>query len=316
MQQELSVEYGWELVNSILCPVSPSAFNSEMSSKNNHQLLFQKLRISLAAKKLKSFLARYHPNTRLKNIVGIFMRYDDAQYLAPYLKNVSGKSVGILYDAWEPNLPAIADYYSRLKFDYLFVTAKSSAEYLAKALQETNVRWLPESLLDENYSCLQLLDRKTDVVQFGRYFAPAHEKLKNIASANAINYLCSENTNQLLFDDDEVFLSALGEARISICYARIFSHPNLTGSTNTMTLRYLQSMMSGCILIGSTPPEMIDLFGFNPVIEVTIENMESLVLDVVNNPDKYQEASTRNHEAAKLHLWKDRAKTLLNCFEA
>ena len=46
------------------------------------------------------------------------------------------------------------------------------------------------------------------------------------------------------------------------------THPERSGPVETVTHRYFESMASKCLIIGHAPRELIDLFGYNPAIEM------------------------------------------------
>ncbi|MGW1497782.1 hypothetical protein ACWCQW_04190 [Streptomyces mirabilis] len=60
-----------------------------------------------------------------------------------------------------------------------------------------------------------------------------------------------------------------------------------------MTQRYLESMASGCLVLGQAPPELVSLMGFNPVIEIDWRDPVQQVLDILASPSGWQPAVDR-----------------------
>ncbi|WP_200382537.1 hypothetical protein [Thiococcus pfennigii] len=56
-----------------------------------------------------------------------------------------------------------------------------------------------------------------------------------------------------------------------------------------MTQRYLEAIGSGCLIVGESPQEIIDLFGFDPVIPVDWKNPVKQLFNVLKSIESYQE---------------------------
>ena len=58
-------------------------------------------------------------------------------------------------------------------------------------------------------------------------------------------------------------------------------------------LSLLESMASKCVLVGKCPPELRDLFGYNPVVEIGDARE---VVDILSNIADYQALVDRNYQ--------------------
>jgi hypothetical protein len=108
-----------------------------------------------------------------------------------------------------------------------------------------------------------------------------------------------------------LFINGLARSKVSICFPSSITHPERAGKIETMTIRYLQSMVSKNLIIGKTPEEMITLFGYNPVIEVDMEDPVSQLNEILNNYNEYTGLIEKNYSAVvKDHTWRNRWQSI------
>ena len=60
----------------------------------------------------------------------------------------------------------------------------------------------------------------------------------------------------------------------------------------------IRCMLSGCILLGRAPQELIDLIGYNPVVTVDPVFPHLQIDDILNHLNDYQEMVERNYLTA------------------
>jgi hypothetical protein len=74
-----------------------------------------------------------------------------------------------------------------------------------------------------------------------------------------------------------------------------------------MTSRYLQSMISKCLIVGHAPSEMVRLLGYNPVVEMDTGNPSAQLADLLNRYEDFTHLIERNYEEVlKNHTWASR----------
>ena len=79
-----------------------------------------------------------------------------------------------------------------------------------------------------------------------------------------------------------------------------------------MTLRYLESIAARCILVGRCPPEMKDLFGYEPVIEADESGPAGQLDAILAKPQAYAELIERNYQRMmEIATWDVRADQML-----
>jgi len=78
-----------------------------------------------------------------------------------------------------------------------------------------------------------------------------------------------------------------------------------------MTLRYLQSIVSKCLIVGSLPYDMRRLFDYNPVVEADLNNPEDQILDILRNFPDYIPLIEKNYASViAQHQWSSRMETI------
>jgi len=55
-------------------------------------------------------------------------------------------------------------------------------------------------------------------------------------------------------------------------------------------------MASKCLVLGKAPEEMIQLFGYNPVVEVNMENPAEQSIEILENYENYNELIEMNYK--------------------
>jgi len=211
-----------------------------------------------------------------------------------------------LFDAWPTYFNYILSFVNDFKIDYLFVSSKHAAESLNKLIGNNNVFWIPEGVKPGDYKFLPAANRNIDVLSFGRKYDNFHQKIVEIMTLKKVNYLFSSG-NEKLFPDKKSFTDGLSKAKISVCFPTSVTHPERAGGVETMTNRFLQSMASKCLVLGKAPEEMIQLFGYNPVVEVDMENPAEQIIEILENYENYSELIEKNYKTVvENHSWSKR----------
>jgi hypothetical protein len=267
-----------------------------------------------------------------------FGRIKPVQKALFYLRNISGKNKNLfcilmgprfpkcfpwfynngekaiyLFDAW----PGYYDYILKFVRDFsvkaVLVTSRQSADNL-NLLSGGNVfHWIPEGIDPAEYEFLPHEKKDIDVLCLGRKHEPFHRRIVTDLSENNINYLFSEAEGKQIFAGKHSFIAGLARTKISVCFPASITHPERAKGIETMTNRYLQSMASKCLVLGKAPREMIDLFGYNPVIEADFEDPSGQIIQILENFSKYRELIERNYnEVIQRHSWLSRWESVKN----
>ena len=80
---------------------------------------------------------------------------------------------------------------------------------------------------------------------------------------------------------------------------------------DTLTKRYWECMLSGVVILGRAPQELIDIIGYDPVVHLDLDNANAQILDILSHISDYQELVNRNRKSALEHGdWKLRIKQI------
>ena len=97
----------------------------------------------------------------------------------------------------------------------------------------------------------------------------------------------------------------LQNSKVVAAYTKKWTNPEQAGEIDTLTQRYWECMLSGCIMIGHAPIELVDFIGFNPVIEIDRKMPNEQLESVLDNIANFQDLVDRNREVAiKYGDWK------------
>jgi hypothetical protein len=148
---------------------------------------------------------------------------------------------------------------------------------------------VPESIDPAKFPANSWHDREIDLLAFGRSYRPYHEAIAGACRAKNINYVPSPN-----YPSSADFIHGLTNAKICICFPRSVTHPQLAGDVSTVTLRYLEAMAAGCLILGTAPAEAQKLLGYNPVVEIDWDDPVGQLASILADPHFYQWLLDRN----------------------
>lgn len=213
-----------------------------------------------------------------------------------------GEIVPMLWDCWTSTHNTLTRHLKLLNCRMCFVTSSDAAGILSERLPNVRFVHLPEGVDLNDYKEGRLLkDRDIDVYEMGRRHQYYHKLLKEGNKENAFNHIYNENGKMFLIDSFKDFAGTMSNAKIVICFPRSMTDPINNGTISTLTMRYWEAMLSRCVLIGNCPRELIDLIGYNPVIEADFVNPCAQISDILTHIDDYQERVDHNREVALKH---------------
>jgi hypothetical protein len=222
-----------------------------------------------------------------------------------------GRRVAWMFDAWPRDYEALQENVRKYRVDALFVTAKQSADRMARAIDTCEVKWCAEPLIDLGFKVKPWGERTTDVIQFGRKYDPYHARLLNDLSKSHITYLYEEEARKVIFPTKTEFVLGLANSKVSVCFPCDLTHPDRAGDVSTVTQRYFQSFASGCVVVGQTPPELIQLFGYDPVIRANLGDPAAQIEEILAVPEKYAPLVRQNLEEVRNHTTASRVESIL-----
>lgn len=229
---------------------------------------------------------------------------------APYFM-LSGRKSIYLFDAWPSDHEKIIKFINFWQIDNVFLSSSQATEMLSASVRECNFYWLPEAINPSLYRASPYAEKDIDVLQFGRKYDAYHELIRKPLERDGKVYRYEQTKGEIVFATREEFVDGLARSKVSICVPSNITHPERSGDIETMTVRYLQSMTSKCLIVGHAPKEMINLFGYNPVIEIDMKDPVNQLQFVLNNFNQYVSLIEKNYATvADNHSWHNRWKEI------
>lgn len=212
-----------------------------------------------------------------------------------------------LFDAWPESHPSIEQFIKVLQPAHVFFSsAQITQTFKAKGLP-LQFHWIPEGIDPAKYRYKPLIDRDIDVLAFGRKYDWLHERIVDGLEQAGKNYLYEKVKGQIVFQDREAFIEGLSRAKISVCIPSNITHPERSGTISTMTIRYLQSMVSKSLILGIMPGEMKELFDYTPIVEIDTRDPLGQVLNILANYEDYLPLIEKNYrQVCDQHSWDKR----------
>ena len=240
----------------------------------------------------------------------ISMGISEANRSIPYALFSSNNGL-YLFDAWPKYFPIITQIVKAYNITNLFVSSKESAEKLDNLLEKTKVHWCPEGCNPGNYRPFDFNKKDIDILQFGRKYDYWHNMVVEGFRQHDISYLYEKIKGELVFKNRSDFIDGLGRTKISICFPMNITNREISGGVSTMTYRYIQSMLSNCLIVGIKPDEMNYIFDYEPIVQVDFNNPVDQISDILKNFNDYIPLIERNYqECISKHTWVNRWKMI------
>lgn len=270
------------------------------------------IKISFAIKKIIgrfNKLAAFIPNALKRRQALIVCCGAFPNYAAwPYM--YTNEIIPIIWDCWpkyhDRLINAIRDY----KIRTLFCTSSQVIALIKLKYPKINAFWLPEGIDIKAYIHGNSLEhRPIDVLELGRLYAPLHYSLEKSLPEN-VNHRYSDK-GELLFKTFDDLTRGLADAKITICYPRCDTHPEMAGDIETLTQRYWECMLSGTLIVGRAPKELIEFCGYNPVIELKNHTADEIIY-ILNNIRDFQELCDKNRKFVEKNCsWENRISKVI-----
>lgn len=230
----------------------------------------------------------------------------DAATAARWFIRTARKSI-YLFDAWPNRHAYIRAFVKSWGIRYAFVSSSQAATRLASLCDRCSFIWVPEGVDPSRYEARPPAEKDIDVIQPGRKFELLHALIAPQLADAGKSYRYETEKGKIIFPKRKEFVAGLARSRISICVPSSITHPERAGDIETMTIRYLQSIVSKCVVLGHAPMEMVDLFGYNPVVEMDMSDPAGQLLDILRHYEDYLPLVERNFDVVtREHTWDNR----------
>lgn len=258
------------------------------------------------------FAYKFFRNKKKRQALIVTSRGEDLIYnAAPYF--IKYEIIPMLWDVWPYCWNQLIAKLVALNVKTVLVTARSVAAMLHEKLN-INAIWIPEGIdLNLYKKGKELIKRDYDIYELGRQHPKYHQVLVQMYKKKMfVGYFHNEygangKIIKLAFNRNENMIDAFSKVKIVINFPKVDTEPFLAGNVETLTQRYWEAMLSRCLMIGRAPKELIDLLGYNPVIEVDWDIPQKQLSHILSNISIYQELVNRNFkQAIKLASWEAR----------
>lgn len=217
--------------------------------------------------------------------------------------------IPMVWDCWPRYFEKMCHWIEKHRVRTAIFTSSQTAERMQVRFPKMNIMYCPEAI---DVSCYQagvpLAERSIDLLEFGR----SNGKLFRDGFPQSVRHICTNQNGVFIYNNEELY-GAMGQAKITIALPRSMTHPELAGDIETLTQRYWESMLSGMVMVGHAPKELVDLIGYNPVIELDATHGNEQILDILSHIGEYQELADRNRTAAlKYGDWSVRMQQVMS----
>lgn len=210
--------------------------------------------------------------------------------------------IPVMWDVWPAYVDPLKRFIHRNKVKVMFCTSRQQAELLAREVPGLSALWMPEGVEVSLYPLgCKLSDRKIDVLEYGRKKQVVHDEIIKSFRGGKFNIVTERIP--LVF---ETFTQYIRNSKISICFPQCDTNPLRAGNIETLTQRYWECMLSGTLVVGRAPQELIDLCGYNPVIEIE-DGVSRTIRSVLSRIEEWQWLADKNRLVAeKIAGWDNR----------
>lgn len=212
--------------------------------------------------------------------------------------NYQYEIIPFIWDCWPKYWDRLFKFIKRNDVKILFVTSSQVKNMIHEQYPNINVFWIPEGINTKKYNKGSLLiNREIDLLELGRVMPQFHQKIIQNELPHLKKHLYG-NGNQLLFPDFESLVNGLSQSKLTVCYPRCNTHPEMAGNIETLTQRYWECMLSRTLIVGKAPKELTELIGYNPVVEINVENADDQIDEILEHIASYQDFVDKNYLVA------------------
>ncbi|WP_426374572.1 hypothetical protein ACN9MI_21165 [Rhodococcoides fascians] len=224
-----------------------------------------------------------------------------------------GRPVVYAWDIWEKDVAKWIENVDRFGVELLICTSSDAKALLDSGGVGCRTFYLPEAT---DVSLYQgggpLVERTTSVLEIGRRSDFWHSAVVEGLARRGCQHLFEVSAGSLVFETRSQMLEGFKSSAVSLCLPRSMTHGDSSGKVETFTHRYLESMAAGCIVLGHAPRDLVDLFGYNPVVEVDWQDPLGQIFMLLDSlPSLQSLVDTNVIETEMRGSWRVRSKEIL-----
>ena len=172
--------------------------------------------------------------------------------------------IPLFWDCWPRFFGKVSAWMKRHHVRTAFFTSSQTAGRMRELCPDIQIYHLPEAIETNLYKeGKDLTKRKYDFLEFGRCC--------NYVDTSYLSHkicILSSRNEQSALATRAMLIDALADSKITICLPRSVNQPEIAEGIETLTQRYWECMLSRVIIIGKAPKELVDILGYNPVVDL------------------------------------------------
>lgn len=246
-------------------------------------------------------------------------------YFDTFFVGINHEIVPFVWDCWPCYFDKMERWLKRHKVRTAIFTSRQEMEVMRLRLPHINYLWCPEAINTEDYKeGKPLTERSIDLLEFGR----SNEKVLGDTSEQnfqdlkletrnlkPFHHVCTKVGDRFLFTEKQLH-NVMEDAKVTICLPRSMTHPEIAGNIETLTQRYWEAMLSRMVIVGHAPQELIDVCGYNPVVELDELPKYGGWSGIISNINEFQRLVDKNRQVAlDKGDWKVRMKVVRHWLE-
>jgi hypothetical protein len=249
------------------------------------------------------------PGLNLNKI--LFASLSGIEYIKIFQHYMFQAKLKVIYqfDTWTHDNIINENAFRSFKINLAFMSIRGASDYFNSInIPDFKAYWIPEAINSSSYRFCEYGEKNIDVLQYGRQWEWLHDQILSFCKAHKINYLHTKESGNVnrQFKDREELIDALSKTKIAICVPKTITHPEIY-DLSTVTTRYFECMSSKCLILGHAPEDLINLFGYNPVIEVDYSASQDQLKYLFDHYIDFVPLIEKNYEITKeKHQWKNR----------
>lgn len=213
--------------------------------------------------------------------------------------------VPLLWDVWPALDNRVARWLRQQRVRTCLMTCSEAMARLRRLLPGVAFHHVPEGIDETLYPAgPPLTERTIDLYTYGRL----HRDLYDFPH---------EGLRVERGGDTPTFHSRLRQARVVVALPQCDVLPERTGGQETLTQRFWECMLSGTVMVGRAPQELVTLIGYNPVLPLDRDRFATQLRDITARIADFQPLADRNRRAALHHApWLSRMAEVAEWLEA
>ena len=203
--------------------------------------------------------------------------------------------IPIIWDCWPKFIDKTCKWFEKHDVKTAIFTSSQTATRIKERLPYVNVITITEGINTSLYKngIKPLKDRSIDILEVGRM---NYNFYKRGLPDNIIHI--RTGILKAKFKTNADFRNALNDTKVTITVPRCDTQPSRAGDIETLTQRYWENMLSGVVMVGRAPKELINLIGYNPVVDWDGKDATNITLKILDNLNDYQSLVKKNRETA------------------